>query len=49
VRRVESRVTAHWKQHNDKPTVLLTVTPELLIILDSINIFLIKNGLDTSY
>jgi len=39
---------AQWKQHNDKPTVLLPVTPELLIIPDSLNIILIKNGLDTS-
>jgi hypothetical protein len=46
---LESRGAAQWKQHNDKPTVLLPVTPELLIILDSLNIFLIKNGLDTSY
>jgi len=41
--------TAQWKQQNDKPSELLPVTPKLLIILDSLNIFLIKNGLDTSY
>jgi len=37
------------EQDNNTPTVLLPVTPELLIIPDSLNIFLIKNGLDTSY
>lgn len=53
LRVTSSLLIARWKRHNDEMVVFLPLSLNLSLklptTLDCVNVFLIKNGLDTSY